>query len=368
MSGETGGLSSKLEELHEEYSKTKYNKATDKHLGLLRAKMARLRREIAQSSSRRHGEGFFIKRGGDATVALVGFPSAGKSSLLNVLSNAKSKTAPYAFTTVSIIPGTMIYNEAHIQIFDTPGLIGGAHAGIGGGRSVIGALRATDLILFVIDINSVWQLGTLVDELKALSVYVGREKPRVTITESQSYPKLVVDVNKSGLSNKVVETVCTGFGMHNASVKLESELSEDELVSIVCGRAVYIRAIVALNKIDIDPNYASIARSIASRYGLRVVPVSATEPRNLDELRKSIYEQLNIITIYLEPESTGPREPMVLKQGSTIRDAANKIHTELINDLRCAYVTGPSSKFPRQRVGADHVLKNGDVVRFMKQR
>ncbi|MCL5115512.1 MAG: 50S ribosome-binding GTPase, partial [Candidatus Marsarchaeota archaeon] len=139
-------LDSRLEELNEEYSKTKYNKATNLHLGILRAKIAKVKREIVTAKKRRHGKGFFVKKTGDATVALAGFPSTGKSSLINVMSNTKSKTAQYAFTTLTIVPGVMLYRDAHIQIFDMPGIIEGAHLGVGGGREVISAMRTADQI------------------------------------------------------------------------------------------------------------------------------------------------------------------------------------------------------------------------------
>ena len=70
-------MQERLEELKDEYAKTKDNKATNKYVGLLRAKMAKLRKALAERKSKK-GTGFSIKKSGDATVVLVGFPNAGK--------------------------------------------------------------------------------------------------------------------------------------------------------------------------------------------------------------------------------------------------------------------------------------------------
>ena len=115
-------LQKELEELQKEYAKTKDNKATNKYVGLLRAKMARVRRALAERKSKK-GTGFGVKKSGDATVVLVGFPNAGKSSLINRITDANSKVAGYAFTTLGTIPGMLEYNGASIQVLDVPGLI-----------------------------------------------------------------------------------------------------------------------------------------------------------------------------------------------------------------------------------------------------
>ena len=60
------------------------------------------------------GKGYSVKKSGNATVALVGFPSVGKSTLLNRLTGAESEVGAYDFTTIDVVPGIMEYNSARI--------------------------------------------------------------------------------------------------------------------------------------------------------------------------------------------------------------------------------------------------------------
>jgi hypothetical protein len=357
-------LGNELKELQEEYAKTPYNKATNKHLGILRAKIARVKKGIEDSKKRKGGTGFFVKKSGDATVALVGFPSAGKSSLMNALAGTKSKTADYAFTTTSLIPGMMYHNGAKIQVFDLPGIIEGAHIGAGGGRTVLAAAKMADLIAFVVDATMPEQLDTIMQELRKLDVFINRREPDVHV-QSSNNSGFRLEVNRSGLSKKELETIFSGFGMFNSIVKINQEMGEDELIAFLAGRSCYINAIVALNKVDIVPGHQAIAAAIGKRYGLEVVPISATTGYNLAALTGSIYRNLDIMVVYLRPKDSSERtETMVLRSGSTVADAARKIHTELADELKYAYVNGPSAKFRNQRVGATHVLMDGDRVTF----
>src|SRR5438270_11898171 len=156
--------------------KTQINKHTEHHIGLLKAKLARLRAELESSTSKGGGPAFEIKKGGDATIVLIGLPSVGKSTILNRLTNAKSKVAAYAFTTLTVVPGILRYNGADIQILDLPGIISGASSGRGRGRRVLSGAANADLVLLVLDVFQPGQVQLLKSELHAMGIRID-EKP-----------------------------------------------------------------------------------------------------------------------------------------------------------------------------------------------
>lgn len=121
-------------------ARTQKNKATAYHLGLLKAKLAKYRRELLTPTGKGGGgggEGFDVTKSGDARVGLIGFPSVGKSTLLNKMTGTFSEIAAYEFTTLTCIPGVINYKGAKIQLLDLPGIIEGAKDGKGRGRQVL---------------------------------------------------------------------------------------------------------------------------------------------------------------------------------------------------------------------------------------
>lgn len=99
-------------------ARTQKNKATAGHLGLLKARLAKLRRELItpKGGGGGTGEGFDVAKTGDARVGFVGFPSVGKSTLLSTLAGVYSEVAAYEFTTLTTVPGCIKYKGAKIQV------------------------------------------------------------------------------------------------------------------------------------------------------------------------------------------------------------------------------------------------------------
>ena len=180
------GLEDQIKELEDELQKTPYNKATSKHIGRVKAKIARLRDEAVNRAMKSGGggEGYSVKKSGDATVVLVGFPSTGKSTLLNQLTGAESEVAAYEFTTLTVVPGAMEYKGAKIQILDIPGLIAGAAMGKGRGKEVIGVVRSADMIVILVDVFNQGHVDVLMKELYDAGIRINKPRPDITIKKT----------------------------------------------------------------------------------------------------------------------------------------------------------------------------------------
>ena len=87
-----------------------------------------------------------------ADAGLLGFPNAGKSSLLSALSSATPKIASYPFTTLNPVVGTIIYDDyAKVRMADVPGIIEGAAKGVGLGLAFLKHLERSKVLVYVID-------------------------------------------------------------------------------------------------------------------------------------------------------------------------------------------------------------------------
>src|SRR2546425_12457064 len=104
-------IEDQIKAAEDEIQRTPYNKNTQHHIGKLKAKMARLKEELQlrQLKSGGGGPGYAAEKSGHATAGLAGFPSTGKSTPLNQITDPGSEGAADAFTTVTGVPGGVGY-------------------------------------------------------------------------------------------------------------------------------------------------------------------------------------------------------------------------------------------------------------------
>ncbi|GAA0286875.1 GTP-binding protein [Halobacterium noricense] len=369
------GLEEEIEQLEEEISETPYNKSTEAHIGRLKAKLAEKKEKLEkQQSGGSGGGGYAVEQHGDATVALVGFPSVGKSSLINAMTNADSEVGSYEFTTLDVNPGMLEYRGANIQLLDVPGLIEGAAGGRGGGKEILSVIRAADLVIFMLSAFEIEQYERLYQELYNVNIRVDEEPPSVTVRRKG---KDGIDVNTSGdleLDHDTVKEILRERGFINADVTIRGNPSVDKLIDGVMNNRVYMPSLVAVNKVDlIEPSYAETMKANLREHDIdpeEAIFISAVEEKGLDALKEKMWEELGLIRIYMDKPGRGVdyEEPLVIRRGDTVDDALQKLGGTLDERFRFARVSGPSAQHDDQQVGRDHVLEDEDVLRVIARR
>lgn len=358
------GIQEKLVELETELARTQKNKATEYHIGILKSKIAQLRRELI--SPKKHGAsagGFDVKKSGDATVAIIGFPSVGKSTLLTKITKAESKIAAYAFTTLKCIPGIMEYNSAKIQILDLPGIIEGAKEGKGRGREVIAVARSADLILILLDAAYPKQYNTIVKELEGFGIRINKKPPNVVVSKSaKGGINIEHTVKLTKISEREIIAVLNEYSYYSADVILRNDVGIDEFIDAIEGSRVYIPAIVALNKID-------LVKGGKINLPVQYIPISAEKNIGIEELKQRIFSSLKLIKIYTKRkgEEADLEEPLIVRSGINVAEVCEKLHRDLKKEFKYALVWGKSARYSGQRVGLEHILHDGDIVQIVKR-
>jgi len=359
------GIPEKIKKIEDDIHRTQVNKKTEHHIGLLRAKLAKLRHEQEEQQARRSGSGigYDVKKSGDATVVLIGLPSVGKSTLLNRLTNAKSKVAAYQFTTLEVVPGLMEYKGARVQILDLPGIIAGASSGKGLGKRVLAVARNADLALFVIDVFHPEARSILEKELRITGIRVDAERPRVVVEPTTSGGLTVASMVKlTKVNEQLVKDILRVYDINSARVLLREDITDEQLVDTLLGNRVYLPSLTVMNKIDLVN--AGFTNELTSKLPYRFIPISAEGNVNLGALKEEIYKRLDFVRIYMRRRTgeTDFTEPMIVKNGSTVLEVCNKVHRSIKDEFRYALVWGKSVKFGGQRVGIDHRLMDEDVL------
>jgi ribosome-interacting GTPase 1 len=360
----------KLRALEEFISAVPKHKGTENLLLWARRRMAELREEVEERKRRRVGGGprIFVEKQGAAQVVMLGPPNSGKSSLLAALTRAKPEVAPWPYTTRLPQPGMLQFEDVQIQLVDTPPLVLDDPENPQNNR-VVGLARNADALILVVGLDAedpASQLRGLVRLLESRGVYVTRSRGLVRIIKSREVSGIRVRGSGRlvGFTEDDLRRFLSEYRIYNAIVEIEGDVTLDDVEAAVYQSLVYKPAIVILNKADLPgaPERAEAARAAAPP-DVPVVVASAKTGRGLEGLGRLIFERLGVIRVYTkQPNKEPDPDPLILPRGSTVLDAARRIHSRLARHFRYAKIWGPSAKYPGQRVGGDHVLADGDVV------
>ena len=362
----------KIASIELEMSRTQKNKATAAHLGSLKAKLAKLRRDLIEPSSKGgpKGEGFDVTKTGDCRVGLVGFPSVGKSTLLNKLTGTFSEVAAYDFTTLTCIPGVIRYRGAKIQLLDLPGIIEGAKDGKGRGRQVISTARTCNVIVIVLDALKPLTHKRLIEhELEGFGIRLNREPPKITFRKKDK-GGISFTPNNNGettfLDEETVKNILSEYKIQHADVKLHEDSTDEELIDVIEGSRIYVPCIYAINKIDqITVEELDLLTKMK-----HYVPVSAHKEWNLDGLLETVWDYLDLVRVYTKPRGVNPDydDPVVLpRKACSVEDFCNRLHKGIMRSFKQALVWGLSVKHRPQKVGKEHILEDEDVVQIVKK-
>ena len=373
------GILEKIKDIELEMSRTQKNKATAAHLGSLKAKLAKLRRDLIEPSSKGgpKGEGFDVTKTGDCRVGLVGFPSVGKSTLLTELTGTDSEVAAYEFTTLTCIPGVIHYNDAKIQLLDLPGIIEGASEGKGRGRQVIAVAKSSDLILMVLDAtkseaaNSTYaHKEILTRELEAVGLRLNQTPPRVYVKPKHSGGVQVNNVVSGGLtkmSESTILKILAEYKIHHCELLFREDVTVDQFIDVLEGNRKYVRCLYVYNKVDAltIEEVDSLSRRPDS------VCISCHMKLGMDHLLRRTWNDMGLVRVYTKKTGQKPDfdEPVVLadhRGGCTVKHFCDQIHNTLSRGLKYAQVWGVSAKHMGQRVGLKHALSDEDVVQVVK--
>jgi len=281
------------------------HKGTDHLRAELRSRIAKLT-DMAAKKGGAQRSSMMIEREGAAQVAVVGMPNAGKSQLVASLTNASPVVAEYPFTTYAASPGMMEFENIQIQLIDTPPLVP----------------------QFI-----EWWLPPILRRADGL----------------------VIMVDAAGSPSEQMEAVIEQL------VKMRIGIGVEEAAE---GIIIRQKVLVVGNKIDLDgarKNY----EALQSRYKdqLPFMAISAKEGTGLEELKRKIYQLLNIIRVYTKVPGKKPdfNDPIILDEGSTMADAATSVHKDFRARLKYARLWG-SGKHDGIMVKRDHVVQDGDII------
>ncbi len=359
----------KIEALKDYYAKIPKHKGTAKERARIRKKIAELEKELMLQREKRrrvahHLVQLFTVKKEFPQVLFLGFTNSGKSSLIRKLTNAKPEVSDTPLTTRYPVPASLPYKDYSIQLVEAPDFLGLPHAR----GPVMHLARNTDLIAIVVDlsIDPILQVEAILKELEKEGIYINKAPPPIRIKRTGSGGIIILGIhNYEGDPNELRELL-REYGFQNAIVTITGKITVDDVIRALDRSAVYKKAVIIATKGDL-PGSKENYEKLVEKYGklFKIYP-TCTRIADKERLTEFLAKSFDIIRVYTM-DKTGKRsdKPILLKKGADISDLIKHLHRAFLEGFLYAKVYGPSAKYPGEKVGLRHKLKDGDVVQIV---
>lgn len=175
----------------------------------------------------------------------------------------------------------------------------------------------------------------------------------------------VVGGQLAGCTVEDVGRLLADYRIPTAMVKILGKVTLEDIEDSIFANALYKPTMIAANKADL-PEAKQGLKDLMDFVGqrLQVLPVSSKDGQGLEKIGEILFKMLGIVRVYtkeIQPREPSP-EPIVIKGEATVRDIAKLIHSEFYKNFKYARIWGPSAKYPGEKVGSKHTLKDGDIL------
>jgi ribosome-interacting GTPase 1 len=285
---------------------------------------------------------------GAGQICLLGPPNAGKSSLHARLTGSHAESGPYPYTTRTLLPGMMPFEDVHFQLIDLPPISRDVME-----PWIVNALQPADAAMLVVDLSDPGCMDHVVairDRLQEKSVTL--PAPGVG-TARASRPDAAAPAAADA-----------GVPVTSDAIAAAGDDESTELEELSDPFRIHLPTLLVANKSDLDPDPDEV-EVLEELLGVRypAIAVSAQTGRGLADLGAVFFRGLGVVRVYTKAPGKDPDagRPFTLRQGDTVADLALQIHKEIARSLKFARVWG-SGQFDGQQVGPDHRLQDKDII------
>ncbi len=262
------------------------------------------------------------------------------------------------------------YEDIQLQLVELPAPQFGGDSRYQVQPEAVDLIRSSDGLILVIDLSAdpARQLGSMIASLEDVRVSTQKPLSRVEVVREKGSGELRIATSGQ-------QTLCTpaqirqllhSYGIRNALVRIYGDASAEDVEDAIFENVMmYKPTMVIGNKIDLaEDRQASVELSRQLPKTLPTAFTSSLTGQGLKDVGETLFRSLGIIRVYTkEPNEAKPSQfPFVVRGGKTVGELARSIHTDLADRYRYSRIWGPTSKFPGERVGPDHVLGDQDIV------